>query len=59
MKTEYLFVALGGLLAVWSQVFLGDDAIVLRVVLTIVGVAIAGSAYEIAKGLKKAKKEDK
>jgi|GEM_PF-4422431 len=56
MKIEYIFVILGVILATWAQIVLRDDMWLLRIVLTVVGVAIAGSAFEIAK---KAKKGDK
>ncbi|HMQ09443.1 MAG TPA: hypothetical protein PKC31_03315 [Candidatus Nanoperiomorbaceae bacterium] len=56
MKLEYIFVVIGGLLATWAQIFLRDDMWGWRVILTIIGIAIAGSAFDIAK---KSKKGDK
>lgn len=56
MKTEYIFVVLGIALALWAQFAFADSQVYVRIFLTAVGIAIAGSAFEIAK---KAKKGDK
>lgn len=53
MKSEYIFIAIGVLLTVWSQAFLRDDMWILRIILTIIGIAIAGSAFEISKRIEK------
>ncbi|PID30610.1 hypothetical protein CSA80_00885 [Candidatus Saccharibacteria bacterium] len=52
-------VFLGSFLAVWSQLFLHDDMRVLRVVLLIVGVALAGAALAVAGKAKNEKKGKK
>ncbi len=53
--TEYVIILLGAAVIICSQLLLNED-LVLRLILTIVGIAIISMNAEIAQGLKKGDK---
>ena len=53
MKLEYIIVIFGSVLVTWTQLFFDDESWVVRIILTIIGVAIAGLSSDIARLIRK------